>query len=516
MPRRPPSPDPLVILPPPGETPQQRAERLQAEAEAIKISAAIDAELELDREAAKKRAAKQEVKVVLLGQAESGKSTLRKQFQLQWASRTLDAERATWRPIVTLNVIRGLGSLFEQLETAFDPGSSSPSHSAAPSIFRSDTEYPYSRASSPGSSAQEHNSLYSSLSLSRPLDPATAMARDQLFYYRDNLLALISLEDALTNSISGMVRAVGGVYIRADWQASHPRDRDVYGRSASTPPSLSAARKLDRRDVDIIQSVQMCLAQSREFIRDLWHHPYLPMLLKARRIKLEDSTAFFLSAVDRISQPDYLPTDGVYEVFPAYSPTEIAKADILHVRLQTLGVSEHVFDVNVGGRPVRWLIYDVGGARGLRHAWVPYFDDARAIIFLAPISAFDQYLDEDPRTNRIDDSLQIFSQICTNKLLRRAHLILLLNKTDLLRQKIEAGIKVKKFITSYGDRVNTYEEASQYFRAHFLQVHRKNDESKRTLFTHFTSVIDTKATKKIIYNVADSILKDHISATGLV
>lgn len=30
---------------------------------------------------------------------------------------------------------------------------------------------------------------------------------------------------------------------------------------------------------------------------------------------------------------------------------------------------------------------------------------------------------------------------------------------------------------------NTYEEAAQYFRAHFLQAHRKNDASKRTLFT---------------------------------
>jgi guanine nucleotide-binding protein subunit alpha len=47
MPRRPPSPDPLVILPPPDETPQQRATRLQSEAEAAKISAAIDAELEV-------------------------------------------------------------------------------------------------------------------------------------------------------------------------------------------------------------------------------------------------------------------------------------------------------------------------------------------------------------------------------------------------------------------------------------------------------------------------------------
>lgn len=59
-----------------------------------------------------------------------------------------------------------------------------------------------------------------------------------------------------------------------------------------------------------------------------------------------------------------------------------------------------------------WVIYDVGGARNQRHAWAPYFQDGRpcfanqyfffrsapfvvnAIIFLAPISAFDQVLTE--------------------------------------------------------------------------------------------------------------------------
>ncbi|KAF8588004.1 G-protein alpha subunit [Ramaria rubella] len=488
MPRRPVSPDPLTIVtqPPPDESPQERAARVQAEAEALRISAEIDAQLDADREQLKKKGIKREVKVVLLGQAESGKSTLRKQFQLQWASRTLDAERATWRPIVALNIIRGLQSLFDQFENAFDPTNHSPlSQSAPPSIFRMDAgRNDFSRTSSPGSSAHEHALLFQS-----PLDPATAVARDQLLFLRECLQPLISMEEVLMSSISGVVQAVGGVYIRADWQASHPRNRnrDIPPRASSAPPGMmngTHKRDRDQSDSDTIDSVQRCLAACRDYIRDLWHHPYLPVLLKARRIKLEDSTSFFLSAVDRISQPDYLPTD----------------ADILHVRLQTLGVSEHVFEVDAGGKPVRWLIYDVGGARGLRHAWAPYFDDARAIIFLAPISAFDQYLQEDPRTNRIDDSLQIFSQICSNKLLKKAHLILMLNKTDLLRQKIEAGIKVKKFITSYGDRLNTYEEASQYFRAHFLQVHRKSDESKRTLFTHFTSVIDTKATKKIIYN----------------
>ena len=41
-----------------------------------------------------------------------------------------------------------------------------------------------------------------------------------------------------------------------------------------------------------------------------------------------------------------------------------------------------------------------------------------------------QYLEEDPRTNRIDDSLQLFTAICSNKLLKKTHLVLLLNKVS--------------------------------------------------------------------------------------
>lgn len=137
------------------------------------------------------------------------------------------------------------------------------------------------------------------------------------------------------------------------------------------------------------------------------------------------------------------------------------------------------------------------------------------MIFLAPISAFDQYLEEDPRTNRIDDSLQLFTAICSNKLLKNSHLVLLLNKADLLKKKLEAGIKVRKYITSYGDRPNTYDEVSEYFRAHFIQVHRRKDISNRTLYAHFTSMLDIKATQSIIANVGDVIIRSHIASAGL-
>ena len=55
-----------------------------------------------------------------------------------------------------------------------------------------------------------------------------------------------------------------------------------------------------------------------------------------------------------------------------------------------MGVAEQQFEVSLYGRTTTWHLYDVCGARGQRHAWVPYFEEANAIIFVAAISAFDQ------------------------------------------------------------------------------------------------------------------------------
>jgi hypothetical protein len=49
-------------------------------------------------------------------------------------------------------------------------------------------------------------------------------------------------------------------------------------------------------------------------------------------------------------------------------------------------------------RAVKKLIWSMAI---LTAAWVPFFDDMNAIIFLAPISCFDQVLVEDPNVNRL-------------------------------------------------------------------------------------------------------------------
>lgn len=135
--------------------------------------------------------------------------------------------------------------------------------------------------------------------------------------------------------------------------------------------------------------------------------------------------------------------------------------DVLKARLKTVGVTEYRFTretPNMFGSD--WRIYDVGGSRTQRAAWAPYFQDVDAIIFLAPISGFDQVLIEDPGVNRLEDTVLLWKQVCSHPLLKKCNIILFMNKTDLMAKKLEAGIRLNRYIPSYGERSNDFKTAS--------------------------------------------------------
>jgi hypothetical protein len=155
---------------------------------------------------------------------------------------------------------------------------------------------------------------------------------------------------------------------------------------------------------DPIHILQRCTPD----MESLWHDQRVREILRARRVRLEDNPGFYLNDIRRVTAPDYIPTVD----------------DVLKARLKTLGVVEHRFSLEAASNifsksnphaEVDWLIYDVGGARNQRHVWAPFFDDVHALIFLAPISAFDQVLAEDPRVNRMEDSLLLWKSIVSNK-----------------------------------------------------------------------------------------------------
>ncbi|THH16106.1 hypothetical protein EW146_g4480 [Bondarzewia mesenterica] len=524
--------DPLafVLRPPETETEGDKRARLQAEANAKNISDAIDEELKLEKRKYDKY--RQDVKLLLLGQAESGKSTLQKQFQLMYAPESLDKERLSWRIVIYFNVARSVKRLLDVLEAYEDnPDDESTMAEGAENTSNSDHEFSRpggsgillgGRDGSPSLGSSPHES-----SMLSPESGPTSKSHDQAKFIatlRLRLSPLVSAERALAERLSGGVQVVGSgkgsVFVRRGWQSSAfgtklgKSRRSLSSVGSGRPNSRTDSRAGTRASVDdsasaslvvideVVEEVARILEVCQEDIKSLWECEAVQKLIQQRRLRLEEWTEFFLSDIVRISARGYEPTID----------------DILHARIQTMGVAEHTFEVPLHGKSVTWHLFDVGGARGQRHSWIPYFDDANAIIFVAPVSAFDQYLEEDPRTNRIDDSLQLFTQICSNPLLKNVHMVLFLNKTDVLKAKLESGrySLLPDSITSYGDRPNEYEAVLQYFRSHFLQVHRRNNEQKRVLYTHFTSVVDTKTTRSIIANVRDSIFRGYLKSAALV
>src|SRR5258706_7189440 len=116
---------------------------------------------------------------MLLGQAESGKSTLQKQFQLYYSSQTMERERPSWRPIVYFNVIKAVRTILEELEFEF----TTQSDESFTSLVRLGPNWP-----------------------------------DEITRLRSKLLPLIAIEDSLASELSGGVNVTGSrsdVYVRA-------------------------------------------------------------------------------------------------------------------------------------------------------------------------------------------------------------------------------------------------------------------------------------------------------------
>jgi guanine nucleotide-binding protein subunit alpha len=163
-----------------------------------------------------------------------------------------------------------------------------------------------------------------------------------------------------------------------------------------------------------------------------------------------------------------------------------------------------------------WKIYDVGGSRTQRQAWLPYFDQVNAIIFLAPISCFDERLQEDPRVNRLEDSFILWKAVCSSKLLSQTSLIIFLNKIDILEDKIANGVMVNRYLPSYGDRPNDAQSVVKYLRQKFKDTVKHNSPEPRICHIYSTSVIDTQTTAQTLLSVRDGIIRAHLKRANLV
>lgn len=58
-----------------------------------------------------------------------------------------------------------------------------------------------------------------------------------------------------------------------------------------------------------------------------------------------------------------------------------------------------------------------------RAAWIPYFHEITALIFLAPLSSFNERLAEDHRVNCLEDTFVLWRALSSNKILANVQLV---------------------------------------------------------------------------------------------
>ncbi|XP_064172399.1 guanine nucleotide-binding protein subunit alpha-13-like [Anguilla rostrata] len=229
---------------------------------------------------------------------------------------------------------------------------------------------------------------------------------------------------------------------------------------------------------------QQCLPS----LRALWADSGIQQAYDRRReFQLGESVKYFLDHLDKLGEPDYLPS----------------QQDILLARKPTKGIHEYDFQI----KNVPFKMVDVGGQRSERRRWFECFDSVTSILFLVSSSEYDQVLMEDRLTNRLKESLDIFETIVNNRVFSNVSIILFLNKTDLLEEKVQT-VDIRDYFPEYQGQPHCLADVQKFLVECFRG--KRRDQQQKPLYHHFTTAINTENIRLVFRDVKDTILHDNL------
>ncbi|SGZ50876.1 CIC11C00000005915 [Sungouiella intermedia] len=227
-------------------------------------------------------------------------------------------------------------------------------------------------------------------------------------------------------------------------------------------------------------------------IKDLYNLPEVKEFIKLKQgdFYLIDSTHYFLSEIDRIAAPDYIPS----------------QSDILRTRKKTSGIFD--FRFQMGGLNIH--MFDVGGQRSERKKWIHCFDNVTLIIFCVALSEYDQVLLEENSQNRLEESLTLFDSVVNSRWFSRTSVVLFLNKIDVFASKLPYS-PLERHFPDYngGDNIN---KAVKYILWRFTQVNR----SGLNIYPHVTQATDTSNIQLVFAAVKETILENSLRDSGIL
>ena len=108
--------------------------------------------------------------------------------------------------------------------------------------------------------------------------------------------------------------------------------------------------------------------------------------------------------------------------------------------------------------------------------------------------------------SQLRNDANIFETIVNNRAFTNASIILFLNKTDLLEQKIQR-VNIQEFFPQFSGNSQSL-DAVQKFQLELFNSRRR--DRTRPFFHHFTTAVDTENIRFVFQAVKDTILRRNI------
>jgi hypothetical protein len=139
---------------------------------------------------------------------------------------------------------------------------------------------------------------------------------------------------------------------------------------------------MDEERLDLSTNIKLLTQEMGSEIALLWNDAGIKKTFERRNeFQLDDSTLYYMTNIDRITDPSYIPS----------------QEDVLRTRVKTVGVIEMTYELK--NKTVR--ILDIGGQRTERKKWMHCFEGVDAAIFVTSASEYDTKCYEDGETPRL-------------------------------------------------------------------------------------------------------------------
>jgi guanine nucleotide-binding protein alpha-1 subunit len=246
------------------------------------------------------------------GQAESGKSTILRNFQLKYAPTAFNAEAEAWRTVIDLNLVRSVTFLLSLLEERVSggvrgSGSSSNSSNGGNNLGLSNAVGGSSPSPTGDGGAGDMKPI---TPLDGKLVPLPRLT-DDLRRLRVKLSPLRNIENSLVRVIShDNPQQVGGgsaalpserafeVSVR-----SNSRWKSIFGRNGGADAVGTATNKASTQGYEELQNARRVIEACREDIIALWNHPAVQAGLAEQSVSLEFQSGLCVPRLTFASSP---------------------------------------------------------------------------------------------------------------------------------------------------------------------------------------------------------------------